>query len=85
MAFDEKLRRRVKSLCFTRGVSVTAVSGYCSFALQVEKTRKRVRGRDLELVVGALVTRYVGLGLERKVLEGIAFTVFNVSPPKPEG
>ena len=83
MAFDEKLRRRVKSLCFTHGVSVTAVSGYCSFALQVEKTRKRVRGRDLQLVVGALVTRYVGLGLERKVLEAIALKVFNVTAPTP--
>jgi len=40
-----------------------------------------VRGRDLELVVGALVTRYVGLGLERKVLEDIARTVFNVAAP----
>jgi|WetSurMetagenome_2_1015567.scaffolds.fasta_scaffold30746_2 hypothetical protein len=80
MSFDEKLRRRVRSLCVTHGVSATAVSGYCSFALQVEKTRKRVRGRDLELLVGALVTRYVGLGLERKLLEAIASRVFNVVP-----
>jgi hypothetical protein len=80
MSFDEKLRRRVKSRCFTHGVSGTAISGYCSFALQVEKTRKRVRGRDLELVVGAPVTRYVGLGLERKVLEAIASRVFDVVP-----
>ena len=60
---------------------MTAVSGYCNFALQVEKTRKRVRGRDLELVVGALVTRYVGLGLERKVLEAIRTQVFGVRAP----
>ena len=79
MAFDEKLRRRVKSLCFTHGVSVTAVSGYCSFALQVEKTRKRVRGRDLELVVGALVRRYVTLGLARQVLVDVAAKVFNIT------
>ena len=57
MSFDEKLRRRVRSLCFSRGVSVTAVSGYCSFALQVEKTRKHAQGRDLQLVVGALEAR----------------------------
>ena len=81
MAFDEKLRRRVKSVCYAHGVSVTAVSGYCSFALQVEKTRKRVKGRDLQLVVGALATRYVGLGLEWKVLEAIALSVFNVTVP----
>jgi hypothetical protein len=84
MAFDEMLRRRVKSLCFTHGVSVTAVSGYCSFALQVEKTRKRVRGSDLQRVVGALATRYVGLGLERKVLEAIARNLFNVNVPNHE-
>ncbi len=84
MAFDEMLRRRVKSVCYAQGVSVTAVSGYCSFALQVEKTRKRVKGRDLELVVGALVTRYVGLGLRRKVLEAIARNLFNVNVPNRE-
>jgi hypothetical protein len=78
MSFDERLRRRVRFLCFTRGVSVTAVSGYCNFALQVEKTRKRVRGRDLQLVVAALVTRYVGLGLEREVLEVITSRISRV-------
>jgi hypothetical protein len=81
MVSNENLRRRVKSLCCRHGVSVTAISGYCNFALQVEKTRKRVRGRDLELVVGALVTRYVGLGLERRVLEDVAFGVFGVARP----
>ena len=79
MGFDEKLRRRVKPVCFRHGVSVTAISGYCSFALQVDKTRKRVSGRDLQLVVGALIERYVALGLERKVLGDIASTVFNVA------
>jgi len=81
VAFDEKLRRRVKSLCFTHGVSVTVVSGYCSFALQVEKTRKRARGRDLAVAVAALVERYVKLGLERKVLEAIRTQVFGVRAP----
>ena len=81
MAFDEKLRRRVKSLCFMHGVSVTAVPGCYSFALQVEKTRKRAQGSDLQLVVVALVRRYVKLGLERKVLEAIALSVFNVTAP----
>ena len=79
MAFDENLRRRVKTVCFANGVSPIAVSGYCNFALQVEKTRKRVQGLDLAVVVAALVERYVKLGLERKVLEAIAFTVFNIA------
>lgn len=81
MAFDEKLRRRVKSLCFRHGVSVTAISGYYGFALQVDKTRKRAGGEDLALLVGPLVRRYVELGLDREVLEDIAYTVFNVRPP----
>jgi len=81
MAFDEKLRRRVKTVCCKHGVSVTAVSGYCNFALQVEKTRKRVRGHDLAVIVAALVERYVKLGLEREVLEAIRFNVFSIGPP----
>jgi len=81
VAFDEKLRRRVKSLCFTHGVSVTAVSGYCSFALQVEKTRKLAKGNDLAVVAAALVERYVKLGLARKVLEAIRHDVFSIGTP----
>ena len=81
MAFDENLRRRVKVVCCRHGVSVTAVSGYWNFAQQVEKTRKRVRGNDLAVVVAALVERYVKLGLEQKVLEAIRFDVFTISPP----
>ncbi len=81
MAFDESLRRRVKSVCCARGVSVTAVSGYYSFALQVDKTRKRAKGNDLAVVVAALVERYVKLGLDRKVLEAIRHDVFSIGPP----
>jgi hypothetical protein len=44
MAFDENLRRRVRTVCCKHGVSVTAVSGYWNFAQQAEKTRKRVTG-----------------------------------------
>lgn len=82
MAFDEKLRRRVKTVCCKHGVSVTAVSGYWNFAQQVEKTRKRARGNDLAVVVAALVERYVKLGLEREVLEAIRFEVFTISAPR---
>lgn len=81
MAFDEKLRRRVKSVCCRHGASVTSVSGYCSFALQIEKTRKRVQGNDLAVVVAALVERYVKLGLERKLLEAIRHEVFSIDKP----
>jgi len=80
VAFDDALGRRVKQVCVSRGVSVVSLSGYRSFALQVDKTRKRVSGHDLELVVGALAARYVRLGLDRKVLSEIARSVFNVSP-----
>jgi hypothetical protein len=71
----------VKQVCVSRGVSVVSLCGYRSFALQVDKTRKRVSGHDLRLVVNALVERYVKLGLERKVLEAIRTDVFNVSAP----
>lgn len=81
MAFDENIRRRVKAVCFAHGVSVIAVSGYYNFTLQVEKTRKRVQGDDLAVVVAALVERYVKLGLERKVLEAIRTQVFGVRAP----
>jgi len=81
MTSHEDIRRMVKVVCISHGVRVIAMTGYQNFALQVDKTRKHTRGRDLALVVGALVTRYVGLGLERKVLEDIAFAVFNVGAP----
>jgi hypothetical protein len=73
------LGRKVKQVCVSRGVSEVSLSGYRSFALQVDKTRKRVSGHDLELVVGALAARYVKLGLDRNVLAEIARSVFNVS------
>ena len=79
MASDSYIRLSVRQVCNHHGVSVVAVTGYQNFARQVEKTRKQVMGRDLELVVGALIQHYVKLGLERKVLEDIALTVFNVS------
>jgi len=81
MAFDEKLRRRVKTVCCMHGVGVLRMKDYWNFAQQVEKTRKRVRGNDLAVVVAALVERYVKLGLEQKVLEAIRFDVFTISPP----
>jgi hypothetical protein len=81
MAFDENLRRRVRTVCFASGVSPIAVSGYCNFALQVEKTRKRKHGRDLVVVVAALVERYMKLGLDRKVPEAIRTQVFGVVAP----
>jgi len=84
VATDDALLRMVKQVCVSRGVSVVTLSGYRSFALQVNKTRKQLGGRDLELVVGALIRRYVKLGLDRSVLADIARSVFNVAvPPAP--
>ena len=84
MTFDDALGKRVKQVCVSRGVSVVTLSGYRRFALQVDKTRKRVSGHDLQLVVGVLVTRYVKQGLDPKVLRDIAYLVFNVSLPNRE-
>ena len=81
MAFDEKLRRRVKVVCCMHGVGALQMKDYWNFAQQVEKTRKRVRGHDLAVVVAALVERYVKLGLEREVLEAIRFNVFTIGAP----
>jgi hypothetical protein len=47
----------------------------------VEKTRKRKHGRDLVVVVAALVERYMKLGLDRKVPEAIRTQVFGVVAP----
>jgi hypothetical protein len=84
VAGADVLMRKVKQVCVAHGVSVIALSGYRSFALQVDKTRKRVSGHDLELVVGALVERYVKLGLNRKVLTDVAYRVFTVRVPSRE-
>ena len=84
MTFDDALGKRVKQVCVSRGVSVVTLSGYRRFALQVDKTRKRVSGHDLQLVVGVLVARYVKQGLDQKVLRDIAYLVFNVSLPNRE-
>jgi hypothetical protein len=81
MAFDKTLHRRVKAVCCAHGAGVVLMKGYCNFALQVEKTRKRVQGRDLAVIVAALVERYVKLGPEREVLEAIRFNVFTIIAP----
>jgi hypothetical protein len=85
MAFDKKLRRRVKAVCCKHGAPITAVSGYCNFAMQIGKTRNRVQGDDLVIVVAALVERYVKLGLERKVLDAIRSEVFSIGAPAASG
>ena len=72
----------VKQECFSHGVGVITLHAYRDFALQVEKTRQRLGGNELAVIVAALVERYVKLGMDRKVLEDIAHNVFNVSPPK---
>jgi hypothetical protein len=84
MAFDERLRRRVRMVCNRHGVSLGAFASYNSFALQVDKTRKQVHGHDLEIVIGALVERNVRMGLDREVLKAIAYEVFNVRVPNRE-
>jgi hypothetical protein len=81
MDFDEVLGRQVKQVCTGHGVAVMTLGWYRCFALQVDKARKHVQCPDLELVVGALVRRYVGLGLDREVLEDVALSVFNVAAP----
>ena len=84
MATQDILLRKVRQVCNARGVTVVAYTGYRRFALQVDKTRKRVSGHDLQLVVGVLVARYVKQGLDPKVLRDIAYLVFNVSLPNRE-
>ena len=71
----------MKVVCCAHGAGVVQMKGYWNFAQQVEKTRKRVQGYDLAVVVAALVERYVKLGLERDVLESIRFNVFTSSAP----
>jgi hypothetical protein len=83
MISNDDLLRMVKQECFSHGVSVITLHAYRNFALQVEKTRKGLGGNELAVVVAALVERYVKLGLDRRVLEDIAYNVFNVRPPKP--
>ena len=86
MAFDKTPRQRVKTVCCTHGVSVTAMAGYWSFAQQVDKGRRKLygHGEDLRLYAAALIERYVKLGLERKVLEDIRYNVFSIGPPAAE-
>ncbi len=82
MRTTDVLPRMVRQVCCSHGVSVITLVGYHNFALQVEKTQKLLMGNELVAAVASLVERYVKQGLEREVLEDIAFNVFNVSPPK---
>ncbi|MBN2465712.1 hypothetical protein JXD38_08860 [candidate division WOR-3 bacterium] len=84
MVSDDVLMRKVKQVCVAHGASAISLNGYRSFALQVDKTRKQVSGHDLELVAGALVERYVKLGLDGKALRDIVYKVFNVRVPNHE-
>ncbi len=84
MPFEDIKLRKVRQVCNARGVSLVAFSGYRRFALQVDKTRKRVSGQNLVIVTGALVARYVKQGLDQEVLKAIAYEVFNVWVPEPE-
>jgi len=81
MADDKILRLRVRAVCCTHGVSVSAMMGYWNFAQQVDKGRRKLHGEELRLYAAALVERYVKLGLERKVLEDIQHNVFSIGPP----
>ena len=81
MAFDATLHLRVRTVCCTHGVSVSAMAGYWNFAQQVDKGRRKLRGVELRLYAAALIERYVKLGLERKVLADIRHNVFTISAP----
>ena len=81
MAFDEKLRRRVKTVCCMHGVGVLRMKDYWNFAQQVEKTRKRVQGNDVAVIAAASIERYVKLGLARKVPEAIRSQVLSIAAP----
>ena len=81
MAYNRELHLRVRTVCCTHGVSVSALAGYWNFAQQVDKGRRKLHGEELRLYAAALIERYVKLGLERKVLADIRYNVFSISPP----
>jgi hypothetical protein len=78
MSFDDVLGRKVKQVCVSHGVSVVELSGFRSFALQLDKTRKRVSGHDFEVVACAVAEHCSKMGMRRDVLAAIAYDVFNV-------
>ena len=80
------LHLRVRQVCCTHGVSVSAMAGYWNFAQQVDKGRRKLYGQGdvLQLYAAALIERYVKLGLERKVLADIRYNVFSIAPPEAE-
>jgi len=86
MPDDKSLRLRVRTVCCSHGVSVTAMAGYWNFAQQVDKGRRKLYGQGdvLQLYAAALIERYVKLGLERKVLADIRYNVFSIAPPEAE-
>jgi hypothetical protein len=62
-------------------VSVLTLFGYGNFAQQVNKVKRKLHGDELARYAWELVERYVGMGLDRKVLEDIRFNVFTIGPP----
>jgi hypothetical protein len=72
------MRKLVHRVCCSHGVSVVWLFSYGNFGQQMNKGTRLMRGDELMRYAGELIERYVGLGLDRNVLEDIRSSVFNV-------
>jgi len=74
------MRLQVHQVCCSHGVSVAWLFSYGNFGQQMKKGKRLYHGSALERYAWELIERYVGLGLERKVLEDIRSSVFQRRP-----
>ena len=75
------MRLQVHQVCCSHGVSVAWLFSYGNFGQQMKKGKRLYHGSALERYAWELIERYVGLGLERKVLADIRHNVFTIGPP----
>ncbi|MFO7639376.1 MAG: hypothetical protein R6X14_08830 [bacterium] len=64
------------------GVSSVRYAGYCSFAGELDKARRKLGAGDaLALEAATLIAKWVARGLDQSVLEKVRYQVFDISAP----
>ncbi len=73
-----ELRLRVKFLCCTKGVKVIDIVHYQNFAAEIQKARRKIHGKDLEIFAGCAVADYERRGLDRGMLREVLYGIFTM-------
>ncbi|HDQ99001.1 MAG TPA: hypothetical protein ENN51_01750 [candidate division WOR-3 bacterium] len=71
-----------KQVLAGEGVSAILYAGYCAFAGEMDRARRKLgAGQGLALEAATLVAKWVARGLSQSVLEKVRLQVFDVSAP----